>query len=186
MRRVALLVVLMTLAATACRKTTTPPPPAPPETINGWILMDSDPDALRRAFDAAARYGVNHVQLSQNLIMNIDDVLGDDAETQQRVERLNLAIQLAHERGIKAYIWAHEISPLNPDVCYAPATDTSSLGEACSVRSRCVRALPQSLAPSSACATVISPSGSSGLRRTSRSTRFARSSGSSSAGPRAA
>ncbi len=88
--------------------------------VNGWILLDPDPDAIEESILAAAEYGVNHIQLSHDIIMNIEDILSDDEEARTRVERLNLGISLAHQHGMKAYIWAHEFSPTTIAVCYAP------------------------------------------------------------------
>jgi hypothetical protein len=89
--------------------------------VNGWIILDSNPDAVRETIEAAAEYGVNHIQLSHDLIMNIDEVLGDNPTV--NIETLNLGISLAHENGMKAYIWAHEFSPTTISVCYDPADD---------------------------------------------------------------
>src|SRR5262245_24046106 len=55
-------------------------PPPPP--VNGWILLDANPQAVSASIDAAARFSVNHIQLSHDLIMNIEDVLGGDPVTQ--------------------------------------------------------------------------------------------------------
>jgi hypothetical protein len=88
--------------------------------VNGWILLDGDPASLEETLDAAARFGVNHIELSHGLIMNIEDILGDGKTASDRVATLNKAIDLAHARGMKTYIWAHEISPMTIDVCYEP------------------------------------------------------------------
>lgn len=86
--------------------------------VKGWMLLDSNPDAVRETIETAAHYGVNHIQLSHDLIMNIDDVLGERPRV--NVETLNLGIRLAHENGMKAYVWVHEFSPTTVVVCYAP------------------------------------------------------------------
>jgi len=97
-------------------------PTAPP--VFGWIILDDDSVAVREIIDRAATSGVNHIQLSHRIIMNIEDILADDSAAQARVAVLNLGIRLAHEHGMKAYIWAHEFSgiekirPATP-VCYA-------------------------------------------------------------------
>ncbi len=88
------------------------------ETINGWILLDSNPDAVVESIETAAEYGVNHIQLSHNLIMNIDEIVGDDESVQTRVSTLNLGIDKAHEYGMKAFIWVHELSEMGMDVCF--------------------------------------------------------------------
>ncbi len=89
-------------------------------TVHGWVLLDPDPKAVEGTIEAAAAYGVNHVQLSHGLIMNIEDLLGDSPEVQTRVQVLNQAIALAHARGMRAFVWAHEFSGTGIDICYAP------------------------------------------------------------------
>lgn len=88
--------------------------------VHGWVLLDSDPQAVSRTIEAAAAYGVNHIQLSHGLIMNIEDLLGDSPEVQARVQVLNQAIALAHEHGMKVTVWAHEFSGTGFEICYAP------------------------------------------------------------------
>ncbi len=94
------------------------PPPEPQ--IHGWMLLDADPVAVAESIEAAAAFGVNHVQLSHALIGDIDDVLGDEPATLQRVETLNLAIELAHGHGMKVYAWAHEFAGDTMEVCFGP------------------------------------------------------------------
>jgi hypothetical protein len=89
--------------------------------VHGWILLDSNPDAVKESIELAAEYGINHIQLSHDLIMNVEDVLGEDAATQKRIETLNMGISLAHQKGMKAYIWAHEFSGVGLEICYDPA-----------------------------------------------------------------
>lgn len=91
--------------------------------INGWILMDTDHDRLMSAIDRAADYGVNHIQFSHDLIMDVDDLIGDSADVTARVALLNEAIEKAHSHGIKTWFWAHEFSNTGFDVCYAPDSD---------------------------------------------------------------
>lgn len=86
--------------------------------VNGWILLDPDPVALKNAIETAAKFGVNHIQLSHGLIMNIEDILGESPEIQARVDVLNLGIETAHQNGIMVYIWCHELSGTGLDVCY--------------------------------------------------------------------
>lgn len=90
------------------------------EPVHGWILLDADPAAVHQTIEMAAQYGVNHIQLSHGLIMNIEDILGDDEASLQRVETLNLGIGLAHERGMKVYVWSHEFSGTDFEICYGP------------------------------------------------------------------
>ncbi|MBM4387448.1 MAG: hypothetical protein FJ088_06880, partial [Deltaproteobacteria bacterium] len=97
------------------------------EIIVGWILLDSDPEAVKKNISDAKKYGVNHIQLSHGLIMDIDDVIGDSDEVKKRVETLNMGIKLAHENGMKAYVWTHEFSKTALDVCYSPESEVWEL-----------------------------------------------------------
>ena len=91
------------------------------EPIHGWILLDSDPLALEESIAAAAGFGVNHIQLSHGLIMNVEDVLDGSQQAEQRVQTLSLGISLAHQHGMEAFIWAHEFSGTTLEICYDPA-----------------------------------------------------------------
>ena len=88
------------------------------EPIYGWILLDSDYDKVLSDIDAAATYGVNHIQLSHDIIMDIDDLVGDDAETQARVKTVKDAVKKAHGLNMKVYVWAHEFQAGDIIVCY--------------------------------------------------------------------
>jgi len=90
------------------------------EIVNGWILLDPDPTAVQSAIETASKYGVNHIQLSHGLIMEIEDILGDSPDVAARVDVLNMGIQLAHEHGMKAYVWVHELSGTGLVLCYGP------------------------------------------------------------------
>ena len=134
--------IVAALLASACsalspQGDTDAAPVATPDPVIGWVLMDGSPEAVERNLDAAARYGVTMVQLSEDFVMNIDDLVGDDAETLARVDRLNSAIGLAHERGIEAYIWTHELSPTTLTLCYGPPDNTGVLGQACETADEC-------------------------------------------------
>ena len=107
-------------------------PPAKP--IHGWILLEDDPDVVARTIEAAARYGVNHIQLSHDLIMNIDDVLDGSASATERIALLEQAAKLADDRGMDTYVWAHELSQSPLDVCYEPG------GEVWAARAEAYRA----------------------------------------------
>jgi hypothetical protein len=91
--------------------------------VRGWILLDRDPAAVRAALEAAPRFGINHVQLSEDLLMDIDELLDDTPETLARVAGLNEAIALAHDKGIRVYVWCHELPTGAIAVCYGPDGD---------------------------------------------------------------
>ena len=88
--------------------------------VHGWILLDPDPEAVKESIELAAEYGVNHIQLSHGLIMNVEDVLGEGTEAKQRVETLNMGIALAHQHGMKAFVWTHEFSGTDLEICFGP------------------------------------------------------------------
>lgn len=88
--------------------------------VHGWILLDPNPEAVKESIELAAEFGVNHIQLSHGLIMNVEDVLGSGAEIEQRTATLNMGIELAHQHGMKAYVWTHEFSGTDLDVCFGP------------------------------------------------------------------
>ena len=88
--------------------------------VTGWILLDSDRAAVLSAIETAATYGVNHIQLSHDIIMNIDELLGDDEATTYRVETVNQAVTKAHGYGMKVYVWAHEFQDMDFLICYGP------------------------------------------------------------------
>ena len=100
-------------------------PQTPPDRVNGWIILDDDSVAVRETIEKAYQFGVNHIQLSHHIIMNIDDILGDNAEARYKVDVLNKGIAWAHHYNMKAYIWVHEFSgvPRTTEgrrVCYSP------------------------------------------------------------------
>ena len=91
--------------------------------VNGWIILSSDSSQVFNTIREAARYGVNHIQFSHRLIMNIDDLLKNTPEAAFRIEVLNKGIKLAHQLGMKAYVWCHEFSvedKSDREICYAP------------------------------------------------------------------
>ncbi len=88
--------------------------------VTGWILLDSDRASVLSAIETAATYGVNHIQLSHDIIMNVDELLGDDQAAAERVDTINQAVEAAHGHGMKVYVWAHEFQDMDFVVCYGP------------------------------------------------------------------
>jgi hypothetical protein len=89
--------------------------------VHGWILLDDNPDVVAATIELAAKRGVNHIQLSHSLIMNVEDILGGDEAAAARVATLNMAIELSHQHDMKVFIWAHEFSGTGFEVCFDPA-----------------------------------------------------------------
>ncbi|HOA14401.1 MAG TPA: fibronectin type III domain-containing protein [Myxococcota bacterium] len=88
--------------------------------ILGWILLDYNREKILADIETAAGWGVNHIQLSHDIIMDVDELLGDDQATLDRVETINQAIAAAHNHGMKVYLWAHEFQDGDIVVCYGP------------------------------------------------------------------
>lgn len=86
--------------------------------VNGWILLDNNKQAVLDAIDLAHQYGVNHIQFSHGLIMDIDDLFGDPPTAS--ADTLNAGINKAHGYGMKTYVWAHELPGNYLTVCYDP------------------------------------------------------------------
>jgi len=90
----------------------------PPQTVNGWLVHWPDPAYLNRVLEAAPGYKINHLELSHDIIMQVDEATEDP----KRGELIQSVAKRARAKGIKSYIWAHEINtrdknaPLDPDV----------------------------------------------------------------------
>ena len=91
--------------------------------VNGWIILSNDSSTVLNSIKQAAKYNVNHIQLSHDLIMNIDDLLKATPESAAKIRLINRSIKLAHQFGIKVYIWCHEFSvpdKTEKEICYSP------------------------------------------------------------------
>jgi hypothetical protein len=79
------------------------------EPVRGWtILSDSMPDALA-VIDAARGYGINHLQLSHDLVHNLRDLR--DAGKRAAVRKL---VAAAHQAGIgEVVLWDHALYDLS-------------------------------------------------------------------------
>ncbi|MDX1932679.1 MAG: hypothetical protein SFU56_08750 [Capsulimonadales bacterium] len=93
------------------------PAPNPPQTVHGWLVHWPDPAYLDRVLAAAPRYGVNHLELSHDIIMQIDEA----TENAERGRLIESVAKRAKAQGIKTFVWAHEINtrdknaPLDPE-----------------------------------------------------------------------
>jgi len=84
--------------------------------IVGWQLHQYDEEYINRVIDMAAGHGVNHLQLSHGIIMNIDDI-NDDPD---RADLINRVASHAAEKGIKTYVWVHEFNTDRITACLGP------------------------------------------------------------------
>jgi len=86
------------------------------ETV-GWILLDDDRAHISEVLALAPEFGVDAVQLSHDLIMDIDEINQEPG----KAELLRDVATEAHEAGLDVYVWAHELSNVPPVLCFDPA-----------------------------------------------------------------
>ena len=84
--------------------------------VVGWQLHHADEEHINRMVDLAAQYGVNHLQLSHSIIMDIDTLVHDS----ERSALIRRVTQRAHEKGIRVYAWTHEFNTDQMPVCLDP------------------------------------------------------------------
>jgi hypothetical protein len=113
---VALAVCATALAASGCRPGVTPGPapaavvaPARPwGQVRGWTILTDDEAEGMAVIARAREYGINHLQISHRLIMNLREAR--DEERRARVLRLT---QAAHAAGIReVVVWDHALYSL--------------------------------------------------------------------------
>jgi len=90
----------------------------PAGSVRGWLIHTADPEYLDRVLEAAPRYGVNHLDLSHDVVMNASE-FESKPELAQSVEG---AARRAAGAGIKAYVWAHELDTRDKDPDLDPAS----------------------------------------------------------------
>jgi len=84
----------------------------PAQSVNqicGWnILSDSYEDAIL-TINAASSYNINHLQLSHNIVMDLNEV-----REQKRQDMVNDLVSKAHKAGIEeVVVWDHALYDLN-------------------------------------------------------------------------
>ena len=72
----------------------------------GWIVMVPDSAYLFAVVDSAANYGITHLQLSHDIVMNIDQILADP----DRAQLIQKVAAYADQKGIDTYVWSHEVN----------------------------------------------------------------------------
>eukprot|EP00002_Diphylleia_rotans_P014291 TRINITY_DN2785_c0_g1_i3.p1 TRINITY_DN2785_c0_g1~~TRINITY_DN2785_c0_g1_i3.p1 ORF type:complete len:684 (+),score=92.15 TRINITY_DN2785_c0_g1_i3:62-2113(+) len=86
--------------------------------FRSWILLDDDHEKVKSSLDRASRYGIQEIQLSHSIIMDIDDII----ESPQKAENVRLFTEWIHERNMKSVVWAHEFHNVDiKNVCFDPA-----------------------------------------------------------------
>ena len=74
--------------------------------VKGWQFHDPDVDYLIKMINLAPQYSINHIELCQDIIMQIGQVYTSEF-TKRAVE---VASVLAYRRGIDTYCWSVEMS----------------------------------------------------------------------------
>lgn len=87
------------------------PSPAQAEAvpIRGWQFHHYDANYLSTAIPVAAQHGINHIQLSHDIVHDIEDLFDDP----ERVNVVNDAVALCHKHGIKVFLWTHELNQVD-------------------------------------------------------------------------
>jgi len=82
----------------------TPTPSSNAFTV-GWILLKDDMDYLCRAIERAAGYGVDHLQLSHEIIHHADQLFSREG----LADKIRALARLGHAHRMRVYIWTHEL-----------------------------------------------------------------------------
>ena len=98
-------VILLILAAALSAE-------AGPLSIRCWQFQDYDMKHIKRLVDLAAAQSVNRVQLSHNIVMDVEEPLSKP----QLVADINTICKWAHGKGIKVDIWTHELNGIPKDL----------------------------------------------------------------------
>ena len=89
---------------------------AEPLPVRGWLVHSPDRAYLERVLEAAARYEVNHLELSHDIVMNVDQIVADP----ERAKLIEETAKKAAARGIKTYVWGHELNTRARDLDLDP------------------------------------------------------------------
>ncbi len=93
--------------------------PPLPDPSYGWILLDSDRTHVSWVLNQAADYGIDHVQLSHDLIMDIDEINEDAGHA----ATLRDIAQEAKSLGLEVWVWSHEFARESYLLCLDPEDD---------------------------------------------------------------
>lgn len=73
--------------------------------VRGWNILSDDTSKAFMAVDKAPEYGINHLQLSHHLIMDLKDV-----RNPEKLHKTRRIIDSAHKQGIgKVLVWDHAL-----------------------------------------------------------------------------
>lgn len=77
--------------------------------IKGWNILSPGYDSGMKAINKSSEYGINHLQLSHRLIMDLHQV-----RNASHLGVTRKLLKAAHEKGIpKVYVWDHALYDLN-------------------------------------------------------------------------
>lgn len=85
--------------------------------VRGWQFQSSDEAHINRLLDLAPEYGINHIQLSHSIIMDIDQIV-DEPRTRELIDRVS---RRADGMGIETFVWSHEFNTKDLTACIDPS-----------------------------------------------------------------
>ncbi len=77
-----------------------------------WQFQDASEEWVSHAIPLAAEGGMNRVQFSHQLVMDIDELLTADGQLSEQGLKIQRLAQLAHGHGLKVDLWTHELTHL--------------------------------------------------------------------------
>lgn len=85
---------------------------AEPLPIRVWQLQDYNMEHIKRLIDMAADRQVNRIQLSHEIVMDVEEPL----ENPRLAADINTICEWAHARGIRVDMWTHELNAVPPEL----------------------------------------------------------------------
>lgn len=74
--------------------------------IRGWDIENYQPDYIYEMIDKAASMNANVIGFSHEICMNVEEIIYD----WHRYQHLVKFIDYAHSKGMKVYLWTHEVN----------------------------------------------------------------------------
>ena len=74
--------------------------------VRGWDIEKSMPQYVYEMIDKAKKYDINTIGLSHSICMTVEEILDDEGRSKQ----LEAYCRYAHKRGMKVYLWTHEVN----------------------------------------------------------------------------
>lgn len=79
------------------------------DNVRGWIILSNNKENAVETIKAAAKYNINHLQLSHQIVHDLREV-----KNEKTGELVNYLVRLAHSEGIgEVLLWDHSFYPLN-------------------------------------------------------------------------